>query len=315
MKKIFRRVLALTLCLVCLLPLTAHAAAKDYVSPDELMRLSPDCFGGIYTKGSKMYVVVVARTANEKYEALADMAPVLDRLDKNEYLVAWRREGYSLRIMQREFLKVERYLMGGAANDGIGIVEADIDLENNRVKVGLSNVNAATRAAFRKTVSSHPCVAFYNAEVVLPDMFAGWGEATANVNVRSGPSTAYPKLGALKKGDKLPVIELAGSNQDWVVIAWNGVEAYVSLSYMNLPTDMQPSKQVPSTDPGDLGVAAATGTVNVRTGPGTSYGKLGQLQKGDLVAVWSISGDWAKITYGGGADSRAYVFAKYLKFR
>lgn len=50
--------------------------------------------------------------------------------------------------------------------------------------------------------------------------------------------------------------------------------------------------------------------LNVRSGPGTSYGKLGALTCGTVVDVTGISGGWATISYGG---KTAYVSANYLE--
>lgn len=50
--------------------------------------------------------------------------------------------------------------------------------------------------------------------------------------------------------------------------------------------------------------------LNVRTGPGTSYGKLGALPYGTEVPVTGISNGWATIQYSG---RTAYVSAQYIK--
>jgi phage protein D len=55
-------------------------------------------------------------------------------------------------------------------------------------------------------------------------------------------------------------------------------------------------------------VTAKTG-LNVRSGPGTSYSKLGSLAYGTAVSVIGISNSWASISYNG---STAYVSAGYL---
>ena len=54
----------------------------------------------------------------------------------------------------------------------------------------------------------------------------------------------------------------------------------------------------------------ATGGVNVRSGPGTNYSKLGTLAYGTIVNVESISGKWAKTTYSG---KTAYIHTDYLQ--
>lgn len=74
-----------------------------------------------------------------------------------------------------------------------------------------------------------------------------------------------------------------------------------------------PNVSVPSTDPGNLGAAEATDTVNVRSGPGTSYAILGQLYIGQTVATWAVEGDWVKITYKTESQP-AYVHINYLKW-
>ena len=54
----------------------------------------------------------------------------------------------------------------------------------------------------------------------------------------------------------------------------------------------------------------ATGNVNVRTGPGTSYDKLGQLKTGEAVKRVAIgSNGWSKVEYNG---KEAYISSNYL---
>ena len=58
-------------------------------------------------------------------------------------------------------------------------------------------------------------------------------------------------------------------------------------------------------------IAIATGNVNIRSGPGTNYKKLGKLRRGQTVAVWSITGKWAEITWTG--NQKGYVHTDYLR--
>lgn len=50
----------------------------------------------------------------------------------------------------------------------------------------------------------------------------------AHLNVRSGPSTAYAKLGRLPNGSRVAVIEVRG---EWGKITYEGKEAWISLNY------------------------------------------------------------------------------------
>ena len=54
----------------------------------------------------------------------------------------------------------------------------------------------------------------------------------------------------------------------------------------------------------------ATEPVNMRTGPGTPYDVIRELQTGEQVEYLKRSGKWAKVKSG---DTEGYVFAKYLK--
>ncbi|MFT3860772.1 SH3 domain-containing protein [Micropruina sp.] len=54
----------------------------------------------------------------------------------------------------------------------------------------------------------------------------------------------------------------------------------------------------------------ATGAVNVRSGPGTSYSVLGVLHLGDSISGTSTSNGWVQVTFEG---ANAYVSASYLK--
>jgi len=52
-----------------------------------------------------------------------------------------------------------------------------------------------------------------------------------------------------------------------------------------------------------------TDNLNVRSGPGINYTKVGTLNKGAQVATLALEGDWYRIQYG---EAEAYVSAQYL---
>lgn len=63
-------------------------------------------------------------------------------------------------------------------------------------------------------------------------------------------------------------------------------------------------------DYGSLGTVTAT-TLNVRSGPGTKYGKIGTVSKNSSVKIVAkANGNWYKIIYGNGYG---YVSASYIK--
>lgn len=103
------------------------------------------------------------------------------------------------------------------------------------------------------------------------------------LNVRSGPGTEYSKLGTLSRGTLLDGELLSNG---WVKFSYNGQTAYVSGMY------------VQSVENGQLSVQC--GTLNVRSGAGTSYSKIGALYRGTYVKPLETQGNWYKIGYDGG---------------
>ena len=116
-----------------------------------------------------------------------------------------------------------------------------------------------------------------------------------SLNVRIGPGTSYDKIGTLSKGSKVEVVE---ESDGWSKIKFNDGYGYVSTSY--LTETPEESVKIMYTTPESL---------NVRTGPGTSYDKIGTLSKGSKVEVVEESDGWSKIKFN---DGYGYVSTNYL---
>lgn len=137
--------------------------------------------------------------------------------------------------------------------------------------------------------------------------------AKTEVNVRSGPGTNYTVLGYLEKGEAVTVTGNVVGN--WTQIQFSKYElGYVSSSYLTSKTSssqsyVSGSKLKVCSDCGDI-YYATTG-LNVRSGPGTKYSKVGELEKGQQVTCTGKSGNWYKLLTTDG--SAAYASASYLK--
>ncbi len=103
------------------------------------------------------------------------------------------------------------------------------------------------------------------------------------LNVRSGPGTSYERIGSLSRGALLSGVLENG----WLRFTYNGQTAYVSATYVQKLNGS-----------GDLCVLC--NALNVRTGPSTSYAKLGQLLSGTYVDPLDSQNGWYKIGYNGG---------------
>ena len=109
---------------------------------------------------------------------------------------------------------------------------------------------------------------------------------------------------------KKKVTVLSTSN-GWAKINYNGQTGYVSSSYLQttVPGGTTSENNNSSTTTTVKYVNATSG-LNVRSGAGTSYSKIGSLDYKEKVTVLSTSNGWAKINYKGQAG---YVSSSYLQ--
>ncbi len=140
------------------------------------------------------------------------------------------------------------------------------------------------------------------------------GTTTDALNVRSGPGTSYSKLGLLSKGASFTI---KGKVQDfsgvwWYTFSYNGKTGYVSSAYVKTSTTSTGVTEVKNTK----GTVSTGGdTLYVRSGPGTSYSKLGYLTSGKTFTITGKAQDssgtwWYRLTYNG---KTGYVSSKYVK--
>lgn len=126
--------------------------------------------------------------------------------------------------------------------------------------------------------------------------------AREGLNVRTGPGTGYGKLGALAYN---ATVSYSGEQGGWLQITYNGRTGWICKQYTAVSGGGGSSGGSSSGG----GVGASSGTVkvtagvglNVRTGPGTGYGRIGGLSCGQVVSYSSEQGGWLKISYAGKA--------------
>lgn len=117
------------------------------------------------------------------------------------------------------------------------------------------------------------------------------------LNVRSGPSTAYARIGTVYSGQSFAV---TGTSDGWHRIGWNGREAWVSGNWVTVSSVSSPT-----------GTGTVTATVlNVRTGPSTSYAIIGRALAGQPYPVLGSSGGWYRIQFG---TREAWVSGDHLR--
>ena len=120
--------------------------------------------------------------------------------------------------------------------------------------------------------------------------------SSGKLNVRSAASSSAPLLTALKKNEYVTLIQKSGSW--WKVEYGDGQYGYCHGDYITVVSG-SPAK-----------VSTQSGGLNVRSGPGTGYGKTGAVSKGKTVLVLSTSNGWSHILFDG--TRTGYVSSQYL---
>ncbi|RDY24755.1 mannosyl-glycoprotein endo-beta-N-acetylglucosamidase [Romboutsia maritimum] len=138
----------------------------------------------------------------------------------------------------------------------------------------------------------------------------------ASLNVRSGAGTNYNIVGKVSNGQKVNVIL---ESNGWSKIKFNGKDAYVSSRYLkDVSTNTKPSTpsvpltpSQPSTGTPEVKETKKVNTtsLNVRSGPGTSYSSIGKVYQNNEVGIISESNGWSKIVYN---NKEAYASSQYL---
>ena len=131
--------------------------------------------------------------------------------------------------------------------------------------------------------------------------------ASVGLNVRSGAGTSYSKLGKLEYKEKVTVLS---TSNGWSKINYNGKTGYVDSSYLQSTVPGSTNDNTNNETTGTTKYVNTTSGLNVRSGAGTSYSKLGKLEYKEKVTVLSTSNGWSKINYNG---KTGYVDSSYLQ--
>lgn len=120
-------------------------------------------------------------------------------------------------------------------------------------------------------------------------------KANSKVKVRKGPGTTYDMLGRLNTTDTY--IRIGMSNNGWSQIIYNNKVAYVNSNYVS------------SAQSNINSMYKAITNLNIRTGPSTSYKKIGTLKFNDTILSLGIENGWHKFKFN---DQIAYSNGAYL---
>lgn len=126
----------------------------------------------------------------------------------------------------------------------------------------------------------------------------------SSLNIRSGPGTGYSVIGSRSYGSTVRVTHINGS---WSRISWSGRDAYAHSDYLKLMTSSPPITGDRNVT--DYQAKVTASSLNIRSGPSTSYSVIGSLAQNSTVTVTHTNGVWRKIQRGG---ANAYVHSAYI---
>jgi uncharacterized protein YgiM (DUF1202 family)/uncharacterized protein YvpB len=112
------------------------------------------------------------------------------------------------------------------------------------------------------------------------------------LRIRSGPSTGFPIVGRTYRGETLTVLE--GPTNGFYRISRSGLTGWVSGDYITVTPDTT------TPPPTGTGTATVRENLNLRSGPGTTYGVVKVMPRGATVTVVTDPGTgWVQVTYQG----------------
>lgn len=134
------------------------------------------------------------------------------------------------------------------------------------------------------------------ASAAVPGKAGAVTTSGGSLNVRTQPSAGAPVAASLKKGSHITLLSRSG--EWWKVEYTKGKYGYCHANYITVVQGTGTTVNIRS------------GSLNVRSGPGTEYGRTASLYAGDPVVVLSTTGGWSRILYHG--TQTGYVSAQYL---
>ena len=120
--------------------------------------------------------------------------------------------------------------------------------------------------------------------------------ASGSLNVRSSPSSAAAVVAKLSKDSLVTLLSRSGSW--WKVEYDQNRYGYCHSDYIQILTAEA------------ISVNTQSGSLNVRSGTGTQYAKIGSVARNQTVLRLSQSNGWSKILYNG--TKTGYVSSRYL---
>ncbi|WP_138342868.1 SH3 domain-containing protein, partial [Intestinibacter bartlettii] len=172
------------------------------------------------------------------------------------------------------------------------IVATTVSVYADNTALANANVETGTKTKVEKVLAQDSKITIKVGKVKV---------GNSRLNVRNKASLSGKIIGKLYTGNK---VEIVGENSNWYEINYKGGTAYISKKYVKTSSTTVTEVE----DCSD--VFKAQISFNVRTGPSTSYAKIGKLAAGQVFQVTGkCSNGWYQIKFG---SKVGYISSKYL---
>lgn len=135
--------------------------------------------------------------------------------------------------------------------------------------------------------------------------------STGALYIREGAGSSYDAVGKYQKGDKVEILETKNgwgrTDKGWISLKYVDLEGSTSTGSTG-STGSTSSEVVSDGKTTVLGNGVVTiGSLNVRSGPGTSYDKVDTVSAGERRAYYQASGSWVRIKEGWVSTKYFYI--------
>ena len=129
------------------------------------------------------------------------------------------------------------------------------------------------------------------------------------LNVRSGAGTGYSRVGTVTQGQTLNILETVQGSDGYTWYKVSGAASgYVRGDFISNVVSDTPTR--PTSSAGTI----TADWLNVRTGAGTNFSRLGSVAQGTRLTVISVHGEWYKVTCQiDGTIQTGYVHSQYVQ--
>jgi len=129
--------------------------------------------------------------------------------------------------------------------------------------------------------------------------------SASELNIRKGAGTGYDSVGKYIKGDKVEILEKkivdgttwGRTNKGWISMKYVTLDGSSNTNTNNETNSNTEIESDGKTKVLGYGVVDL-GSLNVRSGPGTKYDKVGTVSEGKRYAYYQKSGNWVRIEKG-----------------